>query len=139
MSSATAGATSPTAGSSPTSWLLVCSVAMCLARNMTPPSWPVSLYGALCIIEILAVRLKIVLIDPFDADGMVRPHCTITGIQRSIVCPLFNNLEMMLWFACLMTFLMGAGHGRGALVPAHRLGERVRVPHLRPRPRDGAA
>lgn len=74
---------------------------------MTPPSWLISLYGALCIIEILAVRLKIVLIDPFDADGMVRPHCTITGIQRSIVCPLFNNLEMMLWFACLMTFLMG--------------------------------
>lgn len=79
---------------------------------MTPPSWLISLYGALCIIEILAVRLKIVLIDPFDADGMVRPHCTITGIQRSIVCPLFNNLEMMLWFACLMTFLMG-GLGTG--------------------------
>ena len=74
---------------------------------MTPLSWPISLYGALCSIEIIAVQLKIVLIDPFDADGMVRPHYTITGIQRSIVCLLFNYLEMMLWFACLMTFLMG--------------------------------
>ena len=53
------------------------------------------------------MQLKIVLIDPFDADGMARPHCAITGIRRSIVCLLFNYLEMMLWFACLMTFLMG--------------------------------
>lgn len=86
---------------------LVCPLAMCLARNMTPLSWLISLYGALRIIEIFAVRLKIVLIDPFDADGMVRPHYAITGIRRSIVCLLFNYLEMMLWFACLMTFLMG--------------------------------
>lgn len=53
------------------------------------------------------MQLKIVLIDPFDADGMARPHCAITGIWRSIVCLLFNYLEMMLRFACLMTFLMG--------------------------------
>lgn len=86
---------------------LACSVAMRLVRNMTPLSWLISLNGALRIIEILAVQLKIVLIDPFDADGMVRPHYAITGIRRSIVCLLFNYLEMMLWFACLMTFLMG--------------------------------
>lgn len=62
------------------------------------------------------MQLKIVLIDPFDADGMARPHYTITGIQRFIVCLLFNYLEMMPWFACLMTFLMGR-LGTGEALP----------------------
>lgn len=83
---------------------------------MTPLSWLISLNGALRIIEILAVQLTIVLIDPFDADGMVRPHYAITGIQCFIVYLLFNYLEMMLWFACLMTFLMGR-LGTGEALP----------------------
>lgn len=86
---------------------LVCSVIIYLARNATPLSTIIALYGMVRIVEILAVQLKIVLVDPFDDEGMVRPHYAITGIQRSIVCLLFNYLEMMLWFACLMTFLMG--------------------------------
>lgn len=89
--------------------LVACSSApwRCASPGTLPRSWLISLYGALRIIEILAVQLKIVLIDPFDADGMARSHYAITGIRRSIVCLLFNYLEMMLWFARLMTFLMG--------------------------------